>query len=90
MKTTGVSSDPKEIEDLYFQGKRGISQQKCEQDMFLEHTRDMEEKEVVENFLDKVENILLNGTQIILNPLFDNIAVALIFNNYQKEYIEVL
>ena len=41
LKTIGVSSDPKEIEDLFFQGKKWISQQKCERDMFLEHTRDM-------------------------------------------------
>jgi len=74
LKTMGVSSDAQEIEDLYFQGKKWILQQKCERDMFLEQTRKVEEKEVVENLLNKVENILLNGTQMILNPLFNNIG----------------
>ena len=48
LKTIGVSSDVQEIEDLYFQGKKWILQQKCERDMFLEQTRKVEEKEVVE------------------------------------------
>jgi transposase len=74
LKTIGVSSDAKEIEDFCFQGKKWILQQKGERDMFLEHARKIEEKEVVENLLNKVENILLNGTQMILNPLFDNIG----------------
>jgi len=73
-KTIGSSSDVQVVEDLYFQGKKWISQQKCERDMFLEHARKVEEKEVVENLLNKVENILLNGTQMILNPLFNNIG----------------
>ena len=64
-KTIGSSSDVQTVEDLYFQGKKWISQQKCERNMFLEHARKVEEKEVVENLLNKVENILLNGTQMI-------------------------
>jgi transposase len=74
LKTIGVSSDVEEIEHLCFEGKKWISQQKGERDMFLEHIRRIEEREVVENLLDKVENILLNGTQMIFNPLFDNIG----------------
>jgi len=73
-KTIGSSSDVQTVEDLYFQGKKWISQQQCARDMFLEHARKVEEKEVVENLLNKVENILLNGTQMILNPLFNNIG----------------
>ena len=45
LKTIGVSSDPKEIEDLFFQGKKWISQQKCERDVFLEHARKVEKNE---------------------------------------------
>jgi hypothetical protein len=74
LKTIGVSSDAQEIEHLCFEGKKWISQQKGERDMFLEHIRKEEEREVFKNLLDKVENILLNGTQMILNPLFDNIG----------------
>ena len=87
LKTIGVSSDPKEIEDLFSQGKKWISQQKCERDMFLEHTRDIEEKEVVEKLLNKIENILLNGTQMILNPLFDNIGFTAIEDDILKHLV---
>jgi len=51
LKTIGISSDPKEIEELFSQGKQWISQQKRVQNMFLEYTRDVEEKEVVEKLL---------------------------------------
>jgi len=76
LKTIGISSDSQEIEDLYFQGKKWIAQQLGQRDMFLEHSRKVEEKEIVENLLNKIENILLNGTQMILNPLFDNIGFS--------------
>ena len=74
LKTIGVSSDPAEIEDFCEQGRKWISVQKGERDMFLEYARQAEERIVVEHLLNKVENILLNGTQMILNPLFDTIG----------------
>jgi transposase len=87
LKTIGVSSDSKEIEDFFSEGEKWISQQKCERDMFLEHTRDVEEKEVVEKLLNKIENILLNGTQMILNPLFDNIGFTAIEDDILKHLV---
>jgi transposase len=87
IKTMGVSSNAEEIEDLCFQGRKWISQQKCECDMFLEHTRKEEEKLVVENLLNKVENILLNGTQMILNPLFDNIGFNVIKDDILRHLV---
>jgi transposase len=78
LKTIGVSSDPQEIEDFYLQGKKWIAQQLGQRDIFMEHARRIEEKEVVENLLDRVENILLNGAQMILNPLFDQIGFNVI------------
>jgi transposase len=74
LKTVGVSSDPYEINELYLQGKKWVLDQLGQRDMFLEHTRNIEEKHVIENFLNKIENILLNGTQKILNPVFKNIG----------------
>jgi hypothetical protein len=64
LKTFGTSSDTQEIEELFEQGKKWIAEQKGLRDMFLEHARHREEKEVVSDFLNKVENILLNGTQL--------------------------
>jgi hypothetical protein len=73
-RTVGSSSDATVVEDLYFQGKKWIAEQKGLRDMFLEHARHREEKEVVSDFLNKVENILLNGTRLILNPVYENIG----------------
>jgi transposase len=87
LKTIGVSSNSKKIEDFFSQGKQWISQQKCERDMFFEQVRSVEEKEVVEKLLNKVENILLNGTQMILNPLFDNIGFTAIEDDILKHLV---
>ena len=74
LKTLGISSDAEEIEELYLQGKKWIAEQQGKRDMFLEHARNREEKEVISGLLDKVENILLNGTQLILNPVYDKVG----------------
>ncbi|MDR2979474.1 MAG: IS1634 family transposase [Bacteroidales bacterium] len=70
LKTIGVSSNEKELATLYEQGKRWIEMHCGNRDMFLESERQREEKQVTEYFLNNVENILLNGTQLILNEVF--------------------
>ncbi|MDR0834213.1 MAG: IS1634 family transposase, partial [Candidatus Symbiothrix sp.] len=87
LKTLGVSSDAAEIEDLYLQGKKWIVQQKGQRDMFLEHARNLEEKEVVSKLLNRVENILLNGTQLILNPVYENIGFSKVNDDILKHLV---
>jgi hypothetical protein len=87
LKTIGVSYDANEIEELYLQGKKWITQQKGERDMFLEHTRNFEEKEVVSGLLDKVENILLNGVQLILNPVYEHIGFSDVNDDILKHLV---
>ncbi|GAB6008030.1 hypothetical protein [Dysgonomonas reticulitermitis] len=70
VKTIGVSSDEKEITEFYRQGKKWISIQCGDQDMFAEHEHQLEEKQVMDYLLSNIENILLNGTQLILNRVF--------------------
>ena len=70
IKTIGSSSDSSEVESLYCQGKKWVSTQFGEQDMFTIQAQETEEKQVTEYFLSNVENILLNGTQLILNQVF--------------------
>lgn len=69
-KTIGSSSEISEIESLYHQGKRWISMHLGEQDIFEAHDKALEEKQVTEYLLSNVENILLNGAQLILNNVF--------------------
>jgi transposase len=87
LKTIGVSSDPVEIENLFMQGKRWVSEQTVGRDMFLEQIRQHEEKAVVEGLLNRIEHILINGTQLILNPVYQNIGFDEIHDDILKHLV---
>jgi transposase len=70
LKTIGVSTNEDEIAALYLSGKKWISAHCGTRDMFVLAEREREEKQVAEYLLNNVENILLNGTQLILNEVF--------------------
>jgi transposase len=70
IKTVGSSSYAEEIETLYRQGKKWLSAHLGERDIFAEQELAREEKQVTEILLSHIENILLNGTQLILNQVF--------------------
>lgn len=87
LKTIGVSSDPVEIDSLYSQGRRWIAEQTGGRDMFLEQVRQEGEKLVVEGLLNKIEHILINGTQLILNPVYQNIGFDKINDDVLKHLV---
>ena len=68
--TIGTSNDIKDIESLYLKGKNWIHSHLGEQDIFEIHDQAVEERQVTEYLLSNVENILLNGVQLILNQVF--------------------
>ena len=70
VKTIGSSSDVLTIETLYKQGKQWISSNLVEQDIFEQATKEYEERQAIEFLLSNVENILINGTQLILEKVF--------------------
>jgi transposase len=70
IQTIGTSRNNSEIDSLYHQGKRWISKHLGEQDIFEEYDKTLEEMQVTEYLLSNVENILLNGVQLILNNVF--------------------
>jgi transposase len=70
VKTIGSSSEASTIDSLYFQGKKWLSSYLGEQDIFDLHNKVIEERQVTEYLLSNVENILLNGVQLILNKVF--------------------
>jgi len=67
LKTIGISSDDKEIAEFYQQGKKWIESHCGNRDIFAIVEQQREEQQVTEYLLNNVENILLNGTQLILN-----------------------
>lgn len=74
LKTVGSSLDLQIVDQLFKQGKRWISSYLGEQDIFEQAAKEVDEKQVVDFLLTKVENILLNGTQLILDKVFNSIG----------------
>jgi hypothetical protein len=70
LKTIGVSSDDNKISELHRQGKQWIRDNYGMPDMFALH----EEEQVAERLLSNVESILLNGTKLILDRVFELIG----------------
>jgi transposase len=70
VKTIGSSSDASTIESLYVQGKKWLSNYLGEQDIFDVHNKAVEERQFTEHLLSHIQNILLNGVQLILNRVF--------------------
>lgn len=87
LKTIGVSSDGEEILELCVAARKWISTHRGEQDMFTLHQREQEEKQVVENLLSNIENILLNGTQLIINPVFRAVGFDRIDDEVLKQLV---
>jgi len=87
LKTIGVSSDDKEIEELCLIGKKWISEQVGQRDVFLEYAKEQETKELVEHLLNQVEQILINGTQMILNSVFQTIGFDKIDDDILKHLV---
>lgn len=86
LKTIGSSSDTRIVDDLYRQGKIWISNHLGEQDIFEQATKETEEKQVVDFMLSNVENILLNGLQLILDKVFKSIG----FNELDDDILKHL
>lgn len=89
--TIGISSDPSEIKCLIEQGRDWIrKQQSISQpalDLFGEESEQKQgEIAEVERVLSQVSNVLINGTDLILNRVFDRIG----FNDIQDEVLRKL
>jgi len=87
IKTIGSSSDPKEIEKLSLKGKQWITSHLGMQDIFIQHQKEQDELQVVTILLSNIENILLNGTQIILNQVFNLIGFDAIKDDIFKHLV---
>lgn len=74
VKTIGISRDEAEIEHFYKEGKIWADNQVKGADLFQQHTQEMEEAYVTNQLLSNIENILHNGTQLILNRVYDSIG----------------
>lgn len=72
-KTIGSSSEKTEIDRLYIEGKRWIHNYCGQQDIFEQQAHaenKIRESEETKRVLGNVENIMLNGTEIIIERVF--------------------
>ena len=86
IKTIGSSSFPEEVSRLYNQGKKWIALQRGERDMFIDAEEQREEKQVTDYLLNNIENILLNGTQLILEQVFKLVGFDTIDDDILKHF----
>lgn len=87
LKTIGVSSDEKIITELYQSGKKWVAAHSGRQDMFAVQAQQEEEKHAIDKLLSNVENILLNGTQLILNQVFKKVGFDIIDDEILKHLV---
>ena len=87
LKTIGVSSDENKIAELCEQGEKWILKQSGKIDMFAAQTQIEEERQVVDNLISNIENILLNGTQLILDKVFDLIGFQAIQDDVLRHLV---
>jgi len=87
LRTIGVSSDAVSISKFCRIGQDWISEQKGEQNMFVAHEQRLEEQDVTDKLLSNIENILLNGTQLILNQVFKLIGFDTIDDDILKHLV---
>jgi transposase len=87
VKTVGNSSDACEIEKLYSEGKKWIDVRYGNRDMFAVQAQEQEERQVMDYLLSNVENILLNGTQLVLNRIFRIVGFDLIEDEIFKQLV---
>ena len=85
--TIGISKNEEEINQLLQQGEEWISIHYGVRDIFKEQERIEEENKLIEYFISNVENILLNGTQILLDHVFRLIGFDRIDDNILKHLV---
>ena len=74
IKTIGISSDEQEIEHLLRRGQEYIHSLSGQKDLFTNYTEQAKEEFLTNQVLSNIENILLNGTQLILNRIYKRIG----------------
>lgn len=87
VKTIGSSSDAHTINNLYLQGKKWIANYLGECDIFEMYHNEREEKETVQRLLSNIENILLNGEELILNQVFKAIGFDAIRDDILRQLV---
>jgi transposase len=74
IKTIGISSNGQEIERLFRQGQEYVHNLGGQKDIFVNYDEQLNEEYLTNHFISNIENLLLNGTQLILNRVYKRIG----------------
>nr|WP_149912816.1 hypothetical protein [Sphingobacterium cavernae] len=74
VKTIGSSSDPNQVELLFQKGKQLIKHYKGEIDLFDQSNIDELEENAANDLLSNIESVLINGTQLLLEKVYNSIG----------------
>ena len=74
LKTLGISSDKNEIEQLFRQGQEYINNLCGQKDLFVCYDEQLIEENLTNQVISNIENVLLNGTQLVLNQIYKRIG----------------
>jgi len=85
--TIGIGKDDSEIEKLVKQGLYWIDSHCGNRDIFEIHEKEQEERKIVEYLLSNVENILINGTQLVLDHVFKSVGFDVIEDEILKHLV---
>jgi transposase len=83
----GTSSNESEVAEFFEQGKDWIRRQNAMPNLFDKHGQEKTERETVEHFFNNIENILLNGTHLILNRVYCLIGFDKINDTILKDLV---
>ena len=87
LRTVGTSSDASKVAAFVQEGKDWIRRQSAVPDIFDKYERENFERETIEYFFNRIENILLNGTQLILNRVYCLIGFDRINDTILKDLV---
>lgn len=86
IKTIGIAENENQVSQLLIKGKQWIDRHIKGEDIFRLHHKELAEKQLTEHLLNKIENILLNGIQLIIDRAYDSIG----FNKIKDEELRHL
>ena len=87
VKTIGSSKEPDKVSEMYSEGKKWVASYTGGQDLFVLHEQQREEKQVTEYLLSNIENILLNGTRLILDQVYRLVGFDAIEDDILKQLV---
>jgi hypothetical protein len=87
LKTMGVSSDESVIGELYLKGRKWIAVQTGMRDMFAIYEQQQEEKQLTDYWLNNIENVLLTGSQLILDQVYCLVGFDAIGDTILKQLV---